>query len=82
MGIIVTIIIGFFVGLIARFVKPGDDKMGFVMTTLVGIGGSFLGAYLGQAFGIYEVGEPIGFLGSVIGSVMLLVILKMLLGKK
>lgn len=82
MGIIVTIIIGFFVGLVARFLKPGNDSMGFIMTTLIGIGGAFIGAYLGQAFGIYEVGEPIGFLGAVVGAILLLAVLKMLFGRK
>jgi uncharacterized membrane protein YeaQ/YmgE (transglycosylase-associated protein family) len=76
MGIITTILIGFIVGWVARFLKPGDDSMGFFMTSFVGIGGAFVGSYLGQAFGIYRVGEPIGFLGAVIGAMIVLAILK------
>lgn len=82
MGVIVTIIIGFIVGLAARFLKPGDDSMGFIMTTLVGIGGAFLGSYLGQSFGIYQVGEPVGFIGAVVGAILLLMILKLFFGRR
>ncbi|KYG67001.1 transglycosylase [Bdellovibrio bacteriovorus] len=76
MGIIGTIIIGFLVGLVARFIKPGSDKLGFILTTILGILGAFVGGYLGQVLGIYEVGEPAGFIGSVIGAVILLALLK------
>ena len=74
MGIIGTIIIGLIVGLIARFLKPGDDSMGWIMTILLGIGGSIAATYGGQAMGIYKVGESAGFIGAVIGAVVLLVI--------
>ena len=82
MEIISTIIIGFIVGLIARMVKPGNDSMGFIATTLVGIGGAFVGAYLGQALGIYQPDEPAGFLGALVGAVLLLFLLKIIFGKK
>lgn len=75
MGIIGTIVIGFLVGLLARFLKPGNDKMGFIMTTVVGIAGAFLGSYLGQLLGIYEVGQPAGFLGAVVGAILVLIML-------
>jgi uncharacterized membrane protein YeaQ/YmgE (transglycosylase-associated protein family) len=52
-GIIGTIVIGFIVGLVARFLKPGEDKMGLIMTTLLGIGGSLAATYVGQALGLY-----------------------------
>lgn len=78
MEIIGTIIIGFIVGLVARFFKPGDDKMGFFLTTFVGILGAFAGTYLGQAFGVYEPYESAGFIGAVIGAVIVLSILKAL----
>jgi uncharacterized membrane protein YeaQ/YmgE (transglycosylase-associated protein family) len=81
-GIIGTIVIGFFVGLVARFVKPGNDRMGFIMTTLLGIAGAFVGSYLGQVFGIYAPGEPAGFIGAVLGAIILLVLLKAVSGKK
>lgn len=76
MGILYTIIIGFLVGLLARFIKPGNDNYGFIVTTLVGIAGAFLGAFLGQAFGIYTVGEPAGFIGAVIGAIIVLAIMQ------
>ena len=74
MGIIGTIIIGLIVGLIARFLKPGDDSMGWILTILLGIGGALLATYGGQAVGIYEAGEAAGFIGAVVGAIILLVI--------
>lgn len=76
MNIIGTIVIGFVVGLVARFVKPGDDKMGLALTTLVGIVGAFVGQFLGQALGIYSSNEPAGFVGAVVGAVVILALLK------
>lgn len=74
MGLIGTIVIGLIVGLIARFLKPGDDSMGWIMTILIGIGGSLLATYGGQAVGIYQAGQTAGFIGAVVGAVILLVI--------
>ncbi len=74
MGIISTIFIGLIVGLIARFLKPGDDSMGWIMTILLGIGGAIAATYGGQALGFYQAGQGAGFIGAVIGAVVLLVI--------
>ncbi len=74
MGILSTIFIGLLVGLVARFVKPGDDSMGWIKTILFGIGGSIAATYGGQALGLYQAGEGAGFLGSVVGAVILLVV--------
>lgn len=74
MSIIWTILIGFVVGLVARAVKPGNDSAGFIVTTLIGIAGSFLATYLGQAMGWYTVGEAAGFIVSVVGAILLLVL--------
>lgn len=82
MGIIGTLIIGFLIGLVARFLKPGNDSMGIFMTMFVGIGGAFLGSYIGQAFGIYQVGEPAGFIGAVVGAILVLIMLKAVFGRK
>ena len=82
MGIIGTIVIGFLVGLVARFVKSGDDSMGLIMTTILGIVGAFVGSYLGQLLGIYQVGEPAGFIGAVVGAIIVLIVLKMVTGRK
>jgi uncharacterized membrane protein YeaQ/YmgE (transglycosylase-associated protein family) len=72
MGLLWTIIVGFLVGLVARAVLPGNQRMGLIMTTLVGIGGSLASGYGGQALGLYRVGEPVGFLGAVVGAVIVL----------
>jgi uncharacterized membrane protein YeaQ/YmgE (transglycosylase-associated protein family) len=82
MGIIGTIFIGLIVGVIARFLKPGNDSMGWIMTILLGIGGALLATYGGQAVGIYQAGEAAGFIGAVIGAIILLVIYGMLSRKR
>lgn len=82
MGIIWTIIIGFFIGLVARFIKPGDDNMGIIMTSILGIGGAFVGSLLGRGLGIYGAEEPAGFIASTIGAILLLVIVGAMVGKR
>ena len=74
MSILGTILIGFIVGLIARALKPGNDKMGIILTTLLGIAGSFLARYAGMALGLYSEGEAAGWIASVIGAIILLFI--------
>jgi len=74
MSLIWTIIIGLIVGLLARFLMPGDDKMGLILTTALGIGGSLIATYAGQALGWYTAGEGAGFIGSVVGAIILLAI--------
>lgn len=74
MGIIWTILIGFVVGLLAKMLTPGKDPSGFFITAIIGIAGSLLATYGGQALGLYSAGEPAGFLGSLVGAVILLVL--------
>ena len=74
MGIIGTIIVGLIVGAIARFVLPGEQKMGWFLTCLLGIGGSLLAGFAGQALGWYQVGQAAGWIASVLGAVVLLVV--------
>lgn len=69
-----TILIGFFIGLLARWIKPGTQPLGWIMTSLVGVGGAVLATLIGQALGWYEHGDRAGFLASVGGAVLLLVI--------
>lgn len=69
-----AIIVGFIAGLIARALHPGDDKAGFIVTTLLGIGGSLLATYGGRMLGWYSANETAGFIVSVIGAVIVLVI--------
>jgi len=81
MSILGTILVGFIVGLIARAVKPGDDRMGLIMTTLLGIAGAFLARYAGMALGLYHDSEAAGWIASVIGAVILLFIYGLLRGR-
>ena len=74
MSIIWTILIGFIVGLLAKMVTPGRDPSGFFITAVIGIAGSLLATYGGQALGLYHAGEPAGFFGSLVGAIILLVI--------
>lgn len=74
MSIIGTILVGLIVGLIARAIKPGKDAMGWIMTIILGIAGSFLAGYVGQAMGWYAVGEPAGWIASIVGAIVLLVL--------
>jgi uncharacterized membrane protein YeaQ/YmgE (transglycosylase-associated protein family) len=81
MEIIGTVLIGLIAGLIARAVKPGDDKLGLTMTAVLGVAGSFLASYAGAAMGLYKNGENAGFFASVIGAIVLLVIYALVKGK-
>ena len=71
-GLLITIVIGFVVGVIAKFIMPGKENMGFILTTLLGIAGSIAMTYLGHAVGWYEAGEGAGWIGSIIGAFLLL----------
>ena len=74
MSIVWTILIGFVAGLVARAIKPGDVSAGFIVTTLIGIAGSLIATYLGQAMGWYTAGQGAGFIASVVGAIVLLFI--------
>lgn len=74
MGIILTIIIGFFVGLFARAIVPGRDIKGFIMTTLLGIAGAFVGKFIGQGLGLYAEHQSAGFFMSLLGAMIILFI--------
>ncbi len=83
MGIIWTIIIGFVAGIIAKFLAPGDNEpSGFILTTILGIVGAFVATYLGQALGWYQAGQGAGFIGAVVGAVIVLVIWGMIAGRR
>jgi uncharacterized membrane protein YeaQ/YmgE (transglycosylase-associated protein family) len=81
MSIIGTIIVGFIVGLIARALKPGNDNMGIIMTTLLGIAGAFVARFLGQAMGLYGPNEAAGWIASIVGAIILLFVVGMLRGR-
>lgn len=73
-GIIMTIIIGLLVGVVAKILKPGNDPVGFIITILIGIAGSFIATFVGKYFGWYQVNETAGFIGSVLGAIILLIL--------
>jgi uncharacterized membrane protein YeaQ/YmgE (transglycosylase-associated protein family) len=77
MGIILTIVIGLLAGLVAKFLMPGRDPGGFIVTTLLGIVGAMVATFLGQAVGWYRAGEGAGFIGAVVGAVIVLVVYRM-----
>jgi uncharacterized membrane protein YeaQ/YmgE (transglycosylase-associated protein family) len=74
MAYIWMFIVGLAAGYIARMLHPGKDNIGMILTGVLGVAGSFLANYLGQAVGWYKAGENAGFIASVIGAVVLLVI--------
>ena len=81
-GLIYTIVIGFLVGLVARFFYPGRDPMGFIFTTLLGIGGSVLGSWAGQTLGWYGPGQPAGWVVSTVAAVAILAVYSRMTGKR
>ena len=74
MSLIFSILIGLVVGVVAKFLHPGKENLGIIMTALLGIGGSMLASYGGQLLGLYRAGEGAGFIGAVIGAVVILMI--------
>ncbi|MGH7495986.1 MAG: GlsB/YeaQ/YmgE family stress response membrane protein [bacterium] len=71
---IATILIGLAVGIVAKLLMPGKDPGGFFITTLLGMGGAMVATYLGQFFNIYQIGHPAGFVGAVLGAILILFI--------
>ena len=81
-GILWTLLIGFVCGLLARALKPGNDKLGFFMTILLGIAGALLARFVGGSIGWYGPNDPAGFIASVVGAIVLLVIYGLVRKKK
>ena len=77
MGIIAWIVFGLIVGIIAKFLMPGRDPGGFVITALLGIAGALVGGFLGRMLGLYGEGDPAGFIMAVVGSIVLLLLYRM-----
>ena len=82
MGTLWTIIIGFLAGIVAKFLMPGRDPGGFIITTLLGIAGAFVATYLGEAVGWYRAGEGAGFIGAIVGAIIILAIYRMIAGRR
>ena len=81
MEILGTILIGLIVGIVAKLLMPGRDPGGFIITTLLGIAGAFVAKYIGQAMGWYAEGQSAGFLASVVGAVLLLILYRITFGR-
>ena len=82
MAIIGWIIFGLIVGIIGKFLMPGRDPGGIVVTILLGIGGALLGGWVGQAMGLYGEGEPAGFVMAVLGAIVLLFLYRLFAGRR
>lgn len=82
MGLLWTLLIGLVVGAVAKFLMPGKDPGGFIITMVLGIAGAFVGSWLGQAIGWYTAGAQAGFIASVIGAMILLFIYRLVTGKR
>lgn len=81
-AILWTLIIGLVIGAIAKLLMPGKDPGGCIITILLGIAGAFVAGYLGRALHWYQPGQPAGFIASVIGAMLLLLIYRMFAGRR
>ncbi|KQY98383.1 hypothetical protein ASD45_20880 [Pseudolabrys sp. Root1462] len=83
MSIIWTIIIGFLAGVVAKFISPGpNEPSGFILTTILGIIGAFVATWLGQQIGWYQPGQAAGFIGAVVGAIIVLVVWGIVTGRR
>jgi uncharacterized membrane protein YeaQ/YmgE (transglycosylase-associated protein family) len=78
MDILWTIVIGFVVGVIAKLLMPGRDPGGFIITILLGIGGSFIATDIGQRLNWYREGQPAGFIGAILGAILILILYRLI----
>jgi len=81
MGVLSMIVVGLIVGAIAKLLMPGDDPGGIIVTILLGIAGSVVAGFIGRALGWYTPGEPVGFIASIVGAVLLLAIYRLIIGR-
>jgi uncharacterized membrane protein YeaQ/YmgE (transglycosylase-associated protein family) len=81
MHVLWMIIVGLIVGALAKLIMPGRDPGGFIVTMLLGVGGSLLAGLLGRAVGWYREGEPAGFIASVVGAIIILAIYRLIIGR-
>ncbi len=83
MSIIWTIIIGFLAGVVAKFIMPGkNEPSGFILTTILGIVGAVVATWLGQAIGWYAPGEGAGFIGAIVGAIIVLLVYGMIVRQR
>jgi uncharacterized membrane protein YeaQ/YmgE (transglycosylase-associated protein family) len=77
-----TLIIGLVIGAVAKLLMPGKDPGGCIITFLLGIAGAFVAGYIGRVVGWYQPGQPAGFIASVIGAMILLLLYRMIAGRR
>jgi uncharacterized membrane protein YeaQ/YmgE (transglycosylase-associated protein family) len=82
MSVIGWLLFGLVVGVVGKFLMPGRDPGGFIVTILLGIAGALLGGFIGQSLGFYREGEPAGFIMAVIGSIILLLLYRLFVGRR
>ena len=82
MAILSTILVGLVVGAIAKLLMPGKDPGGFIVTILLGIAGAFIASYLGQALGWYTPGQAAGWIMSIVGAMILLLLYRLFFKRK
>ena len=82
MSIVGTLLIGFLAGLVAKLLMPGREPKGFIITIVLGVVGALLATWLGRELGWYHVGEVAGFLGAVVGSVIILAVYRLIFGRQ
>ena len=82
MHILWTILIGLVAGAIAKFIMPGRDPGGWIITTLLGVAGAVVATYLGQAIGWYQAGQSAGFIGAIVGAILILFIYRLIKKKQ
>ena len=76
------LLVGFVVGLLARLLKPGNQRMGCLLTSLLGIGGALAAGFIGQKLGWYEPGQRAGFIAAIVGAIAILIVMSLLRGKR
>jgi uncharacterized membrane protein YeaQ/YmgE (transglycosylase-associated protein family) len=82
MHILWTILIGLVAGAIAKFIMPGKDPGGFIITILIGIAGALIATYLGHLIGWYQAGQSAGFIGAIVGSILILLVYRLIKRKQ
>lgn len=81
-SILWTLLIGLVIGIVAKLLMPGRDPGGCIITMLIGVAGSFLAGFLGQQLGWYRQGQPAGFILSVVGAMLLLLVYRLIFGRR
>ena len=77
MDVLIWVVFGLVVGVVAKFVMPGRDPGGMIMTIVLGIVGALLGGWIGRALGVYQPGQPAGFIMAVIGAIVVLAVYRL-----